>query len=222
MEGFSVQAGILTPMSGANRADTGQTVKPDARNRDAIVPAVRFRIRAHPAAGQPQGTAMTQRMHHSLGMKTIGLGLLTLAALANPASAQDATTTPAEAAAPAAAPAAEPATPVPATPEAAMPMPDMPAHDMSMMAAAAAPPAAAAPAELPKKGDTMRAVEKRYGAPKLRHKPVGGDSPVHPPITRWDYDGFSVVFENSHVVSAVVPDAPPALHHAEQLAPADH
>jgi len=38
----------------------------------------------------------------------------------------------------------------------------------------------------------------QFGAPKTRHDAVG-----KPPITRWDYDGFSVYFEYQHVVHAV-------------------
>ncbi|HXC58483.1 MAG TPA: hypothetical protein VN645_04145 [Steroidobacteraceae bacterium] len=52
--------------------------------------------------------------------------------------------------------------------------------------------------ELPKRGAAMSAVEKQFGAPKTRHEAVG-----KPPITRWDYEGFSVYFEYQHVVHAV-------------------
>jgi hypothetical protein len=52
--------------------------------------------------------------------------------------------------------------------------------------------------ELPKRGSSMAQVEQRFGAPKARHAAVG-----QPPITRWDYEGFSVYFEYSHVVHAV-------------------
>ena len=30
-----------------------------------------------------------------------------------------------------------------------------------------------------------------------------GGAPKHPPITRWDYEGFSVYFEHQHVIHAV-------------------
>jgi len=33
------------------------------------------------------------------------------------------------------------------------------------------------------------------------------DGPLHPPITRWDYDGYSVFFENSTVLHSVVTPA---------------
>jgi hypothetical protein len=60
----------------------------------------------------------------------------------------------------------------------------------------------------PARGSTMSAVEKKFGAPAQKHAAVGGCSgsvsPCKtPPITRWDYAGFSVIFENDHVVEAV-------------------
>lgn len=53
-------------------------------------------------------------------------------------------------------------------------------------------------AELPRRGSSMAQVEERFGAPRARHDAVG-----QPPITRWDYPGFSVYFEHQHVVHAV-------------------
>jgi len=52
--------------------------------------------------------------------------------------------------------------------------------------------------ELPARGASMKSVEARFGAPASRHAAVG-----KPPITRWDYKGFSVYFEYDHVVHAV-------------------
>lgn len=52
--------------------------------------------------------------------------------------------------------------------------------------------------ELPKRGSSMTAVEAKFGAPKARHAAIGD-----PPITRWDYESFSVYFEHQHVVHAV-------------------
>jgi len=52
--------------------------------------------------------------------------------------------------------------------------------------------------ERPDRGMTMSAVEKRFGAPTSRHPTVG-----QPPITRWDYAGFSVFFEKDRVIHAV-------------------
>jgi hypothetical protein len=56
----------------------------------------------------------------------------------------------------------------------------------------------------PKRGSTMSEVEKHFGAPVNRHPTVGGASPHQPPITRWDYNGFSVFFERDRVIDAVV------------------
>jgi hypothetical protein len=81
-------------------------------------------------------------------------------------------------------------------------------------------PASAIDTQLPAKGSSMASVSREYGAPKLRHPAVGGDSPKHPPITRWDYETFSVFFENQHVVDAVRPDAATPIAHREDLTPA--
>ena len=53
--------------------------------------------------------------------------------------------------------------------------------------------------ERPKRGSTMSEVEKHFGSPVERHPTVG-----QPPITRWDYNGFSVFFEKDRVIDAVV------------------
>ena len=63
--------------------------------------------------------------------------------------------------------------------------------------AADAPPAAGG--ERPENGMKMNAVEARYGAPAARYPAVG-----QPPITRWDYPGFVVYFENDLVLHAVL------------------
>jgi hypothetical protein len=60
----------------------------------------------------------------------------------------------------------------------------------------------------PAPGSTMAAVEQKFGAPAQKHAAVGGCSAAvspcrQPPITRWDYPGFTVIFENEHVVEAV-------------------
>ena len=54
----------------------------------------------------------------------------------------------------------------------------------------------------PERGMKMDAVESRYGAPATRYPAVG-----QPPITRWDYPGFVVFFENDLVLHAVVTGA---------------
>ena len=61
--------------------------------------------------------------------------------------------------------------------------------------------------QLPRRGASMAQVEAQFGAPQLKLSPVGGGSRSTPPITRWQYSGFSVYFENSHVVDAVLTKA---------------
>jgi hypothetical protein len=53
--------------------------------------------------------------------------------------------------------------------------------------------------ETPVRGSTMTAVEARFGAPANKSSPVG-----NPPITKWFYPNFVVVFENDKVLHAVV------------------
>lgn len=50
----------------------------------------------------------------------------------------------------------------------------------------------------PARGTTMARVEATYGAPTQRLAAVG-----QPPITRWEYPGFVVYFEHSHVIHTV-------------------
>ena len=79
------------------------------------------------------------------------------------------------------------------------------------------PAAAAAPTALPARGVSMKAVSNEFGAPSRKYAAVGGGRAAHPPITRWDYPGFSVFFERSRVIKAVVPSQPPELRNTEQL-----
>jgi hypothetical protein len=51
----------------------------------------------------------------------------------------------------------------------------------------------------PSRGQSMATVEARYGAPSSRGGAVGD-----PPISRWEYPGFTVFFEYDHVIHAVV------------------
>ena len=51
----------------------------------------------------------------------------------------------------------------------------------------------------PNRGMSMSNVEAKFGQPANRHNAVG-----EPPITRWDYPGFSVYFEHQFVIHAVV------------------
>ena len=63
---------------------------------------------------------------------------------------------------------------------------------------------AAGSANAPASGMSMDSVEAKYGAPTKRVPPVGGASAQQPPITRWEYPGFVVYFENNHVIHTVV------------------
>lgn len=64
---------------------------------------------------------------------------------------------------------------------------------------------------MPARGQSMAQVEASFGAPERKHAAIAGpgDSKHNPPITRWDYAGFSVYFEHSHVVDAVAAKANP-------------
>jgi hypothetical protein len=53
--------------------------------------------------------------------------------------------------------------------------------------------------ELPSNGMKQSEVRERYGAPAQTNPPVG-----EPPITRWDYDGWSVYFEYDLVLFTVL------------------
>ncbi len=53
--------------------------------------------------------------------------------------------------------------------------------------------------ETPQRGSSMEAVEARFGAPSNKSSSVGT-----PPITKWFYPNFVVVFENDKVLHAVV------------------
>lgn len=62
-------------------------------------------------------------------------------------------------------------------------------------------------ADLPPQGMSMAKVLQHYGAPSKKTGPVG-----KPPITRWIYPDYTVVFEYKHVVQSVqmVNEARPA------------
>jgi hypothetical protein len=71
--------------------------------------------------------------------------------------------------------------------------------------------------EHPARGATQAAVEAKFGAPVERHPTVG-----KPPITRWDYPGFSVFFEHDRVIHSVaVAAAAPAGTAPAATVPAD-
>jgi hypothetical protein len=51
----------------------------------------------------------------------------------------------------------------------------------------------------PERGMSMDQVKQRYGEPATAYPQVG-----EPPITRWDYDLYSVFFEYQYVLTSVV------------------
>jgi len=60
------------------------------------------------------------------------------------------------------------------------------------------------PVATPKRGLTMSQVEAKFGAPVEKHAAVSSPGTQHqPPITRWDYAGFSVFFEHDKVIDTV-------------------
>ena len=52
--------------------------------------------------------------------------------------------------------------------------------------------------KMPVHGDQQTQVIQQFGEPRKRYPSVG-----QPPISRWDYPGFSVYFEHSTVVNSV-------------------
>ena len=59
--------------------------------------------------------------------------------------------------------------------------------------------------QTPRSGSTMSAVRQQYGDPLTEHPTVSANGGPHqPPITRWDYSGYSVFFEHDRVIHAVV------------------
>lgn len=69
--------------------------------------------------------------------------------------------------------------------------------------------------DLPRNGLSMQTVESRYGSPKVKHDPRGADTDVHPRITRWEYEDYSVYFERELVIES-------ALHSGAVLEALDH
>lgn len=77
-------------------------------------------------------------------------------------------------------------------------------------------PEMALPPSVPAKGMSMGAVLRQYGEPAVRHPTVGGGAPMQPPITRWDYAGFSVFFERQTVIDTVIEGAPAEVHRRDE------
>jgi hypothetical protein len=74
------------------------------------------------------------------------------------------------------------------------------ADELQVPATKASPATGATPTS----GMSMESVEAKYGAPSKRVPAVGGASAQQPPITRWEYPGFVVFFENNHVIHTVI------------------
>jgi hypothetical protein len=55
----------------------------------------------------------------------------------------------------------------------------------------------------PVRGMSKKEVEQFYGAPVQKYAPVG-----QPPISQWEYGGYSVFFESDSVLHSVVHRAP--------------
>jgi len=53
--------------------------------------------------------------------------------------------------------------------------------------------------DVPRNGITMAKVRQQYGNPVTEYQAVGD-----PPITRWDYDSYSVFFEHELVIHSVI------------------
>jgi len=51
----------------------------------------------------------------------------------------------------------------------------------------------------PSRGQSMNRVREQFGEPTTVYPWVGD-----PPITRWAYDGFTVYFEEQHVINSVI------------------
>ena len=64
-------------------------------------------------------------------------------------------------------------------------------------------------ASLPARGMTMAQVEAKFGAPAQKLEPRGGQRAQWPVIHRWEYPTFTVYFERSKVIDAVLNKAAP-------------
>jgi hypothetical protein len=58
--------------------------------------------------------------------------------------------------------------------------------------------------KLPTRGMTMKQVQAKFGAPLRKLPARGGDTAKHPVIHRWEYAGYIVYFERSHVIHTVL------------------
>ena len=59
--------------------------------------------------------------------------------------------------------------------------------------------------QTPRAGTSMGSVRQVHGSPLTEYPTVStAGGPQQPPITRWDYSGFSVFFEHDRVIHSVV------------------
>lgn len=66
------------------------------------------------------------------------------------------------------------------------------------------------------KGRTMDQILTQFGEPARRFDPISVNrGEFQPPITRWDYNDMTFIFEYDHVVHAVAPKRPPKLVRTE-------
>jgi len=123
------------------------------------------------------------RRHSKLAVFATGLlwSWIASAQEAPPATTAPADTQPA-ATAPAAAPPAETATTPP--PQGTLTVPEK---------------VSSAPIERPSRGQTMESVKAKFGTPSQEGSSVGA-----PPISRWEYPGYVVFFENDKVLHTVI------------------
>lgn len=62
---------------------------------------------------------------------------------------------------------------------------------------------------MPARGMSMDQVQARFGAPRDRLDPRGGQKRQWPTINRWQYSNFVVYFEKNKVIDAVAIQAAP-------------
>lgn len=69
----------------------------------------------------------------------------------------------------------------------------------------------------PHKGMTMTSVLATWGEPMTRHQTVSEPgTDLQPPINRWDYATFAVVFERDRVIHTIHPQKPPTVNNAPE------
>lgn len=78
-------------------------------------------------------------------------------------------------------------------------------------------PAARVATPGPQRGASMAEVKRQFGEPSVKHAPVGGGQKLQPPITRWDYPDFTVVFERTKVIDVVIKGAPMPVQNPDAL-----